>query len=283
VHVVDADVQVFMASASMMLHEADIHSEQVVLAPVQVTGARGGLVSGEVHVYINGAAVAGDGQQYRVDIDDNGDALTCQECGSVCCQHVRQARALIRRELRLTGRMPTREQANARLTNPATVTVTERPSAEVAPPAPAPAATVSFGDSPQAFREAARSGNADGVELLPAGTFRGYAEGVTFGIELEYSGGRESTASVGPSLHEAGLIENPWQAGYHSGGRGHQRQTRWRFEADSTVTADHARPRGHPAGLGRPVGGVLHPSGERRHHPRHRLPHQHWRHRLGPR
>ena len=231
-----------MPNPSSLLSTAQEHPNEVVRAHVEGAGSQGGVVTGDVRIHINGSAITADGGSYRVDIDDHGDDLTCQECGSVACEHVQQARLIIRRELRIAGRTPSSADVDAALPAPtAWLTVTDRPTPTATPPTVS--ATFNFRDSPQAFREAARSGHNDGVAMLPAGSFdRGYTRGVTFGIELEYGGGN-STGGVGDALHGAGLIDSPIMDGYHRGGaRVDRRQQHWRLEADATVTGELITP-----------------------------------------
>lgn len=221
--------------------------EQAEGAPVliqvdllEVGGA--GRVAGAVQVRAEGSAITlGNDRPQRLDVDDYlgaADTLRCERCGSLQCQHTSQAREMVRRQLRSQGLMPRPEQAHDSNTDHL-ISITEpAPAGATAEPAqPVPvSATISFLADAEAFRSAAQEGARDGVNFIPGPTLTGYAAQATFGIELEYSGGR----LVPEALVEAGIVPDIYQNSYHAAQR--SGWTDWSLERDGSVAGELVTP-----------------------------------------
>lgn len=246
---VDSDVTNFegatltMASVAGLQRLSDENPGDPLMTEITYLPTQGhGRVHGRVLVRANGEAVRLDGGRRQfLDLDDvAGDSLQCSTCGSNQCRHVGEARALVRRQLAAAGLMPTLAEHDASLPDPTDLSnliARDRPTPETTTSTPPEltAATVNLADEPELFRQLARDGHRDGVDLLPAGTFNGFAAsarpgGTTFGIEIEYN--NLSASIVGNELHDAGILRSSYQEYY---GRGRGDLARWRFERDSSV------------------------------------------------
>lgn len=198
-------------------------------------------VEGTIQVRPDGTAITGGNDRPQLlDVDDHpgiADTLRCSSCGSLDCLHTHQARELVRRQLRTQGLVPRPEQSHDSNTDHL-VTITEPAPPSTAPLAsPAAAsATISFLDDPEAFRRAAREGADAGVDFIAGPTLSGYAAGATFGIELEYSNGR----NVPAALVAAGITEQTAQRGYHAAQR--EGWQDWSLERDASVDGELVTP-----------------------------------------
>lgn len=173
----------------------------------------------------------------RLDMDDDGlgDTLLCSRCHSYTCQHVGQARELIRRELHQFGLLAPVEAAER--TRDRVLRLSERtPETPPSEAGSSSSAEISFRDNPIAFRDAARHGARDGVPFYAeAPALRGLAAGVRFGVELEFGGARPDLVAAG--LFEAGIIPEQRMRGYHYA-QNTVGWAQWSLESDCTVAGE---------------------------------------------
>lgn len=218
---------------------------RVLAVPLEVD-ANGVHVEGHVSIRRGPDAInaSRDTTMSVLDIDDAGlsDDLTCSQCHSTTCEHTDAARTLARQELRRGGTVPNpRRRATARaavrdaIAQEATATEAAAPTSSVI----VNEATLSLTDQPDVFRDLARQGAAEGVPFHPEdGSLTGYAAGVRFGVELEFSGNTEY--DIAERLEQASILRTRGIGNYHSSQNSGWRD--WSLERDCTVSGELVTP-----------------------------------------
>lgn len=249
VEVNDAHTNVSLPSPLQLVDTVQARNGLPVQVPVVVSTAQA-VVDGHITVRAGSEVVRGldRGTRQRIDVDDRDPGeLLCRSCRSVDCSHVAQARERVRQCLRGAGGLPRERRAEAaqaaiEIVERAAGPETSRPetSGTAPPAAAAERATLSLAADPEAFREIITSSGSGANRRVPLhledGVLADCAPGTRFGIEIEFNSDDyrgTTTGLVTQRLHQAGLLQQAQQGGYHSAGRDGYRN--WTLERDGSV------------------------------------------------